>query len=36
VGPGLIARPEWRPITGYERRGIAAGRPSFDLIASRR
>ncbi len=36
VGPGLVARPEWRPITGYERRGIAAGRPSADLIATRR
>lgn len=36
VGPGLIPRPEWRPITGYERRGIAAGRPSADLIATRR
>lgn len=36
VGPGLIPRPPWRPVTGYERRGIAAGRPSVDLIASRR
>jgi tRNA (guanine-N7-)-methyltransferase len=36
VGPGLIARPEWRPVTGYERRGMAAGRPSVDLIATRR
>jgi tRNA (guanine-N7-)-methyltransferase len=35
VGPGLIARPDWRPVTGYERRGIAAGRPSADLIATR-
>lgn len=36
VGPGLIDRPDWRPITGYERRGLAAGRPSRDLIATRR
>ncbi len=36
IGNGLIARPEWRPITGYERRGLAAGRPSADLIATRR
>jgi tRNA (guanine-N7-)-methyltransferase len=25
-------RPAWRPETGYERRGRAAGRPSVDLI----
>jgi tRNA (guanine-N7-)-methyltransferase len=36
VGPGLITRPDWRPVTGYERRGMAAGRPSVDLIATRR
>jgi tRNA (guanine-N7-)-methyltransferase len=36
VGRGLIDRPSWRPITGYERRGLAAGRPSADLIATRR
>ena len=35
VGHGLVPRPQWRPITGYERRGIAAGRPSADLIATR-
>jgi tRNA (guanine-N7-)-methyltransferase len=35
VGPGLVPRPDWRPITGYERRGMAAGRPSVDLIATR-
>jgi tRNA (guanine-N7-)-methyltransferase len=35
VGSGLIPRPDWRPITGYERRGLAAGRPSADLIATR-
>jgi tRNA (guanine-N7-)-methyltransferase len=36
VGRGLIDRPQWRPITGYERRGMAAGRSSADLIAMRR
>ena len=35
VGPGLMPRPQWRPVTGYERRGLAAGRPSADLIATR-
>lgn len=35
VGAGLVSRPDWRPITGYERRGLAAGRPSVDLIATR-
>ncbi len=36
VGPGLVERPKWRPITGYERRGAAAGRASVDLVATRR
>ena len=35
VGQGLVARPDWRPVTAYERRGMAAGRPSADLIATR-
>lgn len=35
VGAGLIPRPSWRPETGFERRGWAAGRPSVDLIATR-
>lgn len=35
VGRGLVARPDWRPITAYERRGMASGRPSADLIATR-
>ncbi|HYN56853.1 MAG TPA: tRNA (guanosine(46)-N7)-methyltransferase TrmB [Motilibacterales bacterium] len=35
VGAGLIPRPPWRPVTGYERRGVAAGRASADLIATR-
>lgn len=33
---GLRSRPDWRPETGYERRGLAAGRPSVDLILERR
>jgi tRNA (guanine-N7-)-methyltransferase len=28
---GAIERPEWRPLTRYERRGLAAGRESIDL-----
>lgn len=32
---GFSARPDWRPVTGYERRGMAAGRPSVDLILQR-
>lgn len=32
---GFVPRPSWRPITGYERRGLAAGRESVDLIAHR-
>lgn len=28
---GRIARPDWRPMTKYERRGIAAGRQPIDL-----
>jgi tRNA (guanine-N7-)-methyltransferase len=32
---GLVDRPAWRPVTGYERRGLAAGRPSADLILER-
>jgi tRNA (guanine-N7-)-methyltransferase len=29
---GFQRRPPWRPETGYERRGHAAGRPGVDLI----
>lgn len=32
---GFRARPAWRPETGYERRGLAAGRRSVDLILER-
>lgn len=28
---GVIARPQWRPLTRYERRGLAAGREPIDL-----
>ncbi len=28
---GIIARPAWRPVTAYERRGLAAGRQPLDL-----
>ena len=28
---GIISRPAWRPVTRYERRGLAAGRDSIDL-----
>ncbi|MCU0300665.1 MAG: tRNA (guanosine(46)-N7)-methyltransferase TrmB [Candidatus Nanopelagicales bacterium] len=33
---GFVPRPDWRPVTGYERRGLVAGRPSVDLILERR
>lgn len=33
---GYAARPAYRPVTKFERRGIAAGRPIFDLIFNRR
>jgi tRNA (guanine-N7-)-methyltransferase len=29
---GVIERPDWRPVTRYERKGIAAGRGSVDLM----
>jgi tRNA (guanine-N7-)-methyltransferase len=32
---GFRPRPAWRPETGYERRGLAAGRPSVDLVFER-
>ena len=28
---GAIERPEWRPLTRYERRGLAAGREPIDM-----
>jgi tRNA (guanine-N7-)-methyltransferase len=32
----VVPRPENRPLTGYERRGLAAGRTVVDIIASPR
>ena len=32
----LVARPNWRPITKFERRGIADGRPIREFIASKK
>ena len=33
---GVVPRPAWRPVTGSEHRGLAAGRPSRDLLLERR
>lgn len=33
---GVIDRPDWRPVTRYERKGIDAGRRSTDLLYRRR
>jgi tRNA (guanine-N7-)-methyltransferase len=35
VHSGFAPRPDDRPVTRYERRGLAAGRSSFDLIFRR-
>jgi tRNA (guanine-N7-)-methyltransferase len=32
---GPIARPDWRPLTRYEQRGVEAGRPVTDLWYNR-
>ncbi|MEK9810960.1 MAG: tRNA (guanosine(46)-N7)-methyltransferase TrmB, partial [Candidatus Nanopelagicales bacterium] len=32
---GIIEHPELRPVTRYERRGMAAGRESTDLLFER-
>lgn len=32
---GVVPRPEWRPVTRYERRAVAAGRAAVDLIYTR-
>ena len=29
---GAIPRPDWRPVTGYERRALREGRPIVDLL----
>ena len=33
---GFMPRPEWRPVTRFEQRGLAKGHQVFDVIASRR
>jgi tRNA (guanine-N7-)-methyltransferase len=33
---GVIDRPEWRPVTRYEHKGLAAGRTVTDLLYRRR
>jgi tRNA (guanine-N7-)-methyltransferase len=35
AGAGFAPRPAHRPVTRYERRGLAAGRPSLDLLIER-
>lgn len=32
---GVVTRPEWRPVTRFERRGLAAGRDPVDMIFER-
>lgn len=32
---GVVARPEWRPVTRFETRGLAEGREPIDLIYER-
>jgi len=32
---GVVPRPEWRPVTRFERRGLAAGRQPIDMIFER-
>lgn len=32
---GVVPRPEWRPVTRFERRGLAAGRTPTDLVYER-
>ncbi len=32
---GVIDRPDWRPVTRYERKGLAAGRDIVDLLYRR-
>lgn len=33
---GVVERPAWRPVTRYERKGLAAGRLATDLVYVRR
>ena len=32
----VVDRPPWRPVTGFERRGLVAGRAAIDLFATPR
>jgi len=32
---GVVPRPDWRPLTRFERRGLAAGRTPTDLVYTR-
>ncbi|MEY2754671.1 MAG: tRNA ((7)-)-methyltransferase, partial [Actinomycetota bacterium] len=32
---GVVPRPEWRPLTRFERRGLDAGRDPVDMIFTR-
>lgn len=32
---GVVPRPDWRPVTRFERRGLAAGRDPVDMIFER-
>ena len=32
---GVIARPDWRPLTRFEQRGLDAGRSAIDLLYTR-
>ncbi len=32
---GIVARPDWRPVTRFERRGLAEGRTPTDLVYER-
>ena len=32
---GIVPRPDWRPLTRFEQRGLDAGRPPTDLIYTR-
>ncbi len=33
---GILPRPDWRPLTRFEQRGLDAGRSPIDLIYTRR
>ncbi len=35
LGGGVVDRPDWRPITRYEHKGLSVGRTVTDLIYHR-